>query len=68
MDDGDEPSKQFAIGLGNKVVVIEGAELAKWQAVAAGVESDWIAEMTEKGIDGKALVAKAKAFVAKYAK
>ena len=67
MDDGDQPGLAAAKEAGNRIVTLDAAETARWKAAAEPVIGQWIAEMTDKGIDGAALVDEAQALVAKYA-
>lgn len=53
---------------GNKHIQLSAAEWAKFEAAVAPVVDRWIKEMDGKGIDGKALYAKARELVAKYSK
>jgi TRAP-type transport system periplasmic protein len=55
-----------AVQLGNSVVTLDAAETARWKAAAEPVRAAWIAEMTEKGIDGAALIARAEELMAKF--
>ncbi|MEX3314255.1 TRAP transporter substrate-binding protein [Sulfitobacter sp. PS-8MA] len=60
----DGPGRAIAEARGNSITTIEGPELARWKEAAHTVVADWIAEMDAKGIDGAALVEKAKALIA----
>ncbi len=53
---------------GNKFNVLPPAEVAKMQLAAERVQQAWVASVTKKGHDGKALLAEAKALIAKYTK
>jgi len=44
------------------------ADRTKWKKMSQPVIDNWIKEVTAKGIDGKGLIAAARAAVAKYAK
>ena len=67
MDEGDAPGIAIAEKSGNKMITLDEAEVARWQAVAAPLVDQWIAEMNAKGYDGAAMVADAKALIAEYA-
>ena len=67
MDEGDLPGIEAAKKAGNKIIMLEEAEVARWKAAAAPVVEAWVAEMNAKGYDGAALVADAKALIAQYA-
>ncbi|WP_306119465.1 MULTISPECIES: TRAP transporter substrate-binding protein [unclassified Roseitalea] len=66
MEQFDAPARKIATDRGNTIVRIEGEELARWQAAAAPVIDAWIAEMDERGIDGAALLEKARSAIEKY--
>lgn len=68
MDDGDKVGRDIAVKAGNKIVALEVNETQRWRRTAGVVESEWIAEMKGKGIDGAKLVAEARALVEKYSK
>lgn len=67
MDDGDLPGLKAAEARNNKILTLDAAETARWKAAAQPVIDNWVKEMSGKGIDGAALLADAKALVAKYA-
>jgi len=51
---------------GNKFNVLPPGEVAKMRAAAERVQQAWVADVTKKGHDGKALLAEAKALIDKY--
>ena len=51
---------------GNQITVITEAEKARWMEATKPVVETWLAQAKEKGIDGEALLAKARALVAKH--
>ncbi len=65
MDEGDVAGKAIAEKLGNNIIVLDEAETQRWKDTAAPLIEAWEAEMTAKGMDGKALVEEARALVAK---
>lgn len=67
MDDGDLPGLKAAQARNNKIITLDAAETARWKAAAQPVVDNWVNEMKGKGIDGAALIADAKALIAKYA-
>jgi len=67
MDEGDAPGIAIAEKSGNRMILLDEAEVARWKAVAAPLVDTWIAEMNAKGYDGAAMVADAKAMIAEYA-
>lgn len=68
MDDGDKAGREIAVKAGNNIVALEAAETQRWLRTASTVESDWVAEVAKKGIDGKKLAAEARALIAKYSR
>ncbi len=68
MEAFDAPARAIAVERGNRFALIEGEELARWQAAAAPVVDGWIAEMDDKGIDGADLLARARAAIASHAR
>ena len=64
----DDGGIKVAIGAGNKHIQLSQAETDAFQKVLEPVVAQWIAEVKGKGIDGAALVAKARKLVAKYSK
>lgn len=67
MDEGDQPGIAAAEKAGNTIRKLPPEEVARWQAAAQPVIDAWIAEVTEKGYDGAAMVEDARAMIAKYA-
>ncbi|MCB1439633.1 MAG: TRAP transporter substrate-binding protein [Nitratireductor sp.] len=64
----DGPARQIAVDLGNNIITLSPEEVAKWEEASQPVYEKWIAEVGEKGIDGKALIEEAKGLIAKYTK
>ena len=62
----DATIRAEAEAAGNTVTVLDEAETARWKAAAAPVEAAWLAEMEAKGIDGAALLARAKELIAEF--
>lgn len=67
MWDYDAPARKIAKDAGNTIVVLDDAEVARWQNAAMPVVERWIADMDAKGIDGKALIDQAQGLIQKYA-
>lgn len=57
----------FATKAGNKHIVLSDEETAVFKTALEPVVDRWVAEVGEKGIDGTALVSKARALIAKHA-
>lgn len=68
MGEYDAPGRKIAEDAGNAIVVLDQAEVDRWQAAAAPVAEKWYKEMEEKGIDGKALHARAQELIASHTK
>jgi TRAP-type transport system periplasmic protein len=51
---------------GNKIIVLSEAEKARWVATTQPVVDNWVKQNQEKGIDAAALLADARALVAKH--
>jgi len=60
--------RAMVVKRGNVIDKISTEEKARWIKATAGVHDAWVAEMKAKGLDGKALIAAARALVAKYDK
>jgi hypothetical protein len=56
---------KLATDRGNKVLVLSDAELQRWMKASAGVEEEWVKEVSAKGANGKALLDDAKALIQK---
>lgn len=66
MEDNDAPARALAAERGNNIVTLNAEEAVAWQEVAAPIYGEWIAEMSEKGIDGQALIDEARMLIEKY--
>ena len=65
MQDLDAPGRAVAEKAGNKIIVLDDAEVARWKEASKPVIANWIAEMDGKGIDGKDLYERAQALIEK---
>ncbi|MEZ5716181.1 MAG: TRAP transporter substrate-binding protein [Paracoccaceae bacterium] len=63
MEGADAPSREAAVALGNNIIELSEAEVQEWKDASAGIEAQWIDEMTKIGFDGQALVDQAKALI-----
>ena len=68
MDEGDVAGRAIAEKAGNRIVALDIIETQRWRRTASSVETDWVAEMKTKGIDGAKLASEARALIAKYSK
>ena len=66
MWDMDAPARKIAEDAGNTIVTLDEAEVARWKAAAEPVVERWISDMDGKGIDGAALIEKARALIEKH--
>ena len=62
----DAPGKTIAEDAGNTIVVLDEAEVARWQEASLPVVDRWVAEMDKRGIDGRALIEQAQGLIAKH--
>ncbi|HSG95937.1 MAG TPA: TRAP transporter substrate-binding protein [Afifellaceae bacterium] len=65
---GDEGGIKVAIGAGNTHITLSEAETEAFRVATEPVVDRWIKEVSEKGIDGAALVATARELIAKHSK
>lgn len=63
MQEQDEPPRIIAEDRGNNIIELSAEEIAEWRDAAAPTIDAWIAEMDANGIDGAALVARAKELI-----
>ncbi|MEM9583878.1 MAG: TRAP transporter substrate-binding protein [Pseudomonadota bacterium] len=63
-DQGDVTGKAAMEADGNQIATLSEEETARIRALGEEVTTEWIAEMSAKGLDGAALVEDARAFVA----
>jgi TRAP-type C4-dicarboxylate transport system substrate-binding protein len=68
MDEGDRNGREIAVKSKNNIVTLDAAETQRWLRTASSVESEWLAEVAKKGVDGKKLVAEARALLQKHEK
>ncbi len=64
--DADGPARQVAVDLGNNVTTLSEADAAEWRTVVEPIYDTWVKEMSEKGIDGQALIDEARALMDAY--
>lgn len=65
-DEVEKVGRGLAEKHGNKFNVIAPAEVAKMREAAQPAIDDWVEDVTEKGYDGKKLLAEARALIEKY--
>jgi TRAP-type transport system periplasmic protein len=59
------PARKLAQDRGNTVIVVSAAELVQWQRAAQPVYTDWVADMKRRQLDGDAMLADARALLAR---
>jgi len=64
----DTVGRNAALARGNTVYQLSAAESARWEAAAAPVIAEWIAETSAKGVDGQKLYDEARTLVDQYSK
>lgn len=64
--DADGPARQLALDRGNTVVTVSQDDVAVWRERSQPIYDAWIAEMNERGIDGRALIDQARALMDAY--
>lgn len=60
MQSEDGPAREIALDRGNNVVTLDADQSAVWAEAAMPVYDNWLSGMTEAGIDGEALIERAK--------
>lgn len=68
LGDNDVPGKEKFIAAKNSVTVISAAELENWKRASGEIDDQWAADISKKGVDGKALLTDARALIQKYTK
>jgi len=56
----DAPSRVLAVDRGNKIVTLDEGQSQAWADAAAPVTTTWVAEMKDRGLDGEAMIERAK--------
>jgi len=59
--DADGPAREIAVENGNNIITI--SDTSEWEAFAAPIYEAWVADVTEKGVDGQARIDQAKALM-----
>ncbi len=67
-DLAEEQGIMAASERGNTFHEIPKTELATWQAATQSVTSQWVSDMSAKGVDGERMLEEAQAMIAKYEK
>ena len=59
--DADGPAREFAVDNGNEIITV--TDTSEWQTVVGPIYDTWVADLAEQGLDGQALIEKAKALM-----
>lgn len=62
----DVVARQMAVDNGNEITTLDAEQSAAWALAAAPIYDAWIADVASKGVDGQALIDKARALMADY--
>ena len=63
MQEYDAPARQIAIDVGNTVLDLTPEQVEEWRDASQGTIDAWVAEADEKGLDGTALLARARELI-----
>ena len=66
MADSDMPARENALDRGNNVITLDAEQTAVWRERSQPIYDNWLADMTERGIDGQALLDEATMLIEKY--
>ena len=67
MQDSDGPAREVAVEAGNNIITIDAETAASvWKPVVDPIYADWIADVKGKGLDGDAMIARAKQLIDHY--
>ncbi len=64
--DWDAPGREMADELGNNIITISAEDAEMWRAQAMPIYERWIADMAGRGIDGQAMIDRARELMAEY--
>jgi TRAP-type C4-dicarboxylate transport system substrate-binding protein len=64
--DADGPARQIAVDRGNNIITVSEAEAAEWRTAVEPIYESWVADLAGRGIDGQALIDRARALMAEY--
>jgi len=64
MQDYDAPARELAEDRGNTIITLTDDQMSEWRAAADPIISGWVGEMDAAGIDGTALLERARALIA----
>mgnify|MGYP003361990994 FL=1 len=64
--DSDGPAREVALDLGNNIITLDEEQTAVWRDASQPIYEAWLKDMSDKGIDGQALLDQAQALIAEY--
>jgi TRAP-type transport system periplasmic protein len=64
----DTPARNLAVKAGNTITRLDQSETERWKTAAEPVTEAWIKDMNSKGIDGRALIERARSLIAQKSK
>jgi len=56
--DADGPAREIAVENGNNIITV--SDTSEWQKLSASIYGSWIEDLKGKGLDGQALIDRAK--------
>jgi TRAP-type C4-dicarboxylate transport system substrate-binding protein len=66
MWDMDAPAREIAVNAGNTITTLDQAEVDRWKAASQPVIDRWVSDMGDQGIDGAALIERARSLIAQH--
>lgn len=64
--DMDVPARELAVEAGNDIVTVSAEDAAEWREVTQPIYDEWVADMEGRGIDGQALIDRARELMDGY--
>lgn len=64
--DADGPAREFALDLGNNIIVLDEAQTAVWREASQPIYDAWVEDMNARGLDGQALIDEARMLIDQY--
>ena len=62
----DGPARESAASRGNNIITLSDSEVESWERASRPIYDQWISDMTERGIDGGALIDEARSLIREY--
>lgn len=67
-DESQAPGRKAAADRGNTIMTLSAAETERWVKASSSVAEEWVADVTQKGHNGAALLKEAKELLVKHKK